>query len=239
VLDWLGVEIENSEGKLVTETRDEARSVRRRAALDAIGVPLPSLLAKLKLGETVRVSSSDGVAPIPFGLAAWRELLDEPRLTASDVFLELVKDVTASRLLVTLHALDPETREGLRALARAGKGSVLRDRDVLDRLARFPAALALSGGEFVLPGGREAHPIWTDLFGVPPSKPAAFLRALFEKDGGRGAYVVEVLQQLPEPVARAFLFGAAGTGPAGLHPPQSTTGTGAPQAPALARMRKL
>jgi hypothetical protein len=212
VLDWLGVEIETSEGKLVTETRDEARSVRRRAALDAIGVPLPSLLAKLKLGETVRVSSSDGAAPIPFGLAAWRELLDEPRLTASDVFLELVKDVTASRLLVTLHALDPETREGLRAIARAGKGSVLRDRDVLDRLARFPAALALSGGEFVLPGGREGHPIWTDLFGVPPSKPAAFLRALFEKDGGRGAYVVEVLQQLPEPVTRALMFGAPGSG---------------------------
>jgi hypothetical protein len=212
VLDWLGVEIENRGEKLVSEARDEARSVRRRAALDAIGVPLSPLLAKLKLGESIRVSSSDGVAPIPFGLAAWRELLDEPRLTASDVFLELVKDVTASRLLVTLHALDPETREGLRAIARAGKGSVLRDRDVLDHLARFPAALALSGGEFVLPGGREAEPIWTDLFGVSPSKPAAFLRALFEKDGGRGAYVVEVLQQLPEPVTRALLFGAPGSG---------------------------
>jgi hypothetical protein len=225
VLDWLGVEIENRGEKLVSEARDEARSVRRRAALDAIGFPLSSLLAKLKLGESVRISSSDGVAPIPFGLAAWRELLDEPRLAASEVFLDLVKDVTASRLLVTFHALDPETRDGLRAIARAGKGSVLRDTDVLDRLARFPAALALSGGEFLLPGGREAQPIWTDLFGVSPSKPAAFLRALFEKDGGRGAYVVEVLQQLPEPVARAFLFGAAGTG--------------ASQSDAIARMRKL
>jgi len=253
VLDWLGVEIENRGETLVSEARDEARSVRRRAALDAIGFPISSLLAKLKLGESVRISSSDGVAPIPFGLAAWRELLDEPRLAASEVFLDLVKDVTASRLLVTLHALDPETREGLRAIARAGKGAVLRDRDVLDRLARFPGALALSGGEFLLPGGREAQPIWTDLFGVSPSQPSAFLRALFEKDGGRGAYVVEVLQQLPEPVARAFLFGAAGTGPTGLHPPQSTagtgpagqhppqsiTGTGASQSDAIARMRKL
>lgn len=222
VLGWLGTKVKRNGDELDVETRDDEHAVRRRAFLDALAIPLPALLTRLRAGERVVVTTADPPAPLPFGLAAWRELLDEPRLSGGDAFLALVKDVTASRLLVTLHALDAETREGLRAIARSGKGSVLRDGDVLDRLARFPAALALSGGEFVLPGGRDALPVWADLFGVPPAKPAAFLRALFEKDAGRGAYVVEVLQQLPEPVTRALLFGG----------PQS-------KSTPVARMRKL
>jgi hypothetical protein len=223
LLSWLGVDVDRKGDEISTEIRDEVRAVRRRALFDAaVGIPVPTLLTKLRAGETVTIALPEGTAPLPFGLDAWRELLDEPRLTSGDAFLELVKNVGGSRLLVTMHALDAETREGLRSIARSGKGSVLRDEDVLDRLARFPGALALSGGELVLPGGREADPIWTDLFGVPPSRPAAFLRALFEKDSGRGAYVVEILQQLPEPVTRALLFGPGGPGPR-----------------AVARMRKL
>ena len=223
LLSWLGVKVDRNGSEVSMEIREDVRAVRRRSVFDAgVGVPLAVLLTKLRAGESVKVALPDGTAPLPFGLEAWRELLDEPRLTSGGAFLELVKNVAASRLLVTMNALDAETREGLRAIARSGKGSVLRDQDVLDRLSRFPGALALSGGELVLPGGREADPIWTDLFGVSPSRPAAFLRALFEKDSGRGAYVVEILQQLPEPVTRALLFGSSGQG-----------------AGAVARMRKL
>jgi hypothetical protein len=223
LLSWLGVDVDRKGGEISTEIRDEVRAVRRRAFFDAVvGIPVPVLLTRLRAGEALKVEVNDGTAPLPFGLDTWRELLDLPRLSASEAFLELVKNVSGSRLLVTMHALDAETREGLRAIARSGRGSVLRDGDVLDGLARFPGALALSGGELVLPGGRDADPIWLDLFGVSPSRPAAFLRALYEKDSGRGAYVVEVLQQLPAPVTRALLFGAAGGG-----------------AGAVARMRKL
>jgi hypothetical protein len=247
VFQWLGFKVKDRGDDFVTESRDDARSARRRAFLDAIGMPAPVLLKRLESGERVAIAPVDDAAPLPFGLVAWRELLDEPRLSAERVFLDLVKDVGASRLLVTLHSLDPETRDGLRAIARAGKGSVLRDVDVLDHIARFPGALALSGGQFALPGGPDAEPLWADVFGDSPSRPGAFLRALFRKDSGRGAYVVEVLQQLPEPVTRALLFGpvtTAGTGPAGLHPPQSTSGTGPaglqpPQSTSPDRIRKL
>lgn len=213
LLSWLGVGVERKGDEIATEIRDDVKAVRRRSCFEAaVATPVPVFLAKLRGGETVTVSLMDDTAPLPFGLDTWRELLDEPRLSSGEVFLELVKNVVGSRLLVTMHALDAETREGLRAIARSGKGSVLRDRDVLDRLARFPGALVLSGGEIVLPGGREADPVWTDLFGVPPSQPGAFLRALFEKDSGRGAYFVEVLQQLRAPVTHALLFGASASG---------------------------
>jgi hypothetical protein len=210
VLAWLGVRVRRGGGDLATENRGDPRSLRGRAFFDAIGVPVPAVLSKLRAREEIVVRTAAETAPIPFGLAAWREMLGDSRLSAAGAFIELVKNVRASRLLVALHALDPETREGLRALAREGRSSVLLHEDVLDCLARFPGALALSGGDFVLPGGKEAEAIWADIFGVAPSKHASFLRALFEKDSGRGAYVVEVLQQLPEPVTRALLFGGTG-----------------------------
>ena len=205
VLEWLGFKVKETEDGVSTDSRDDVRSARRRAFFDAVAMPVPVLLKRLEAGERVVVAPVDETATLPFGLPAWRELLDDSRLSASRVFLDLVKNVGASRLLVTLHSLDPETRAGLRAIARSGRGSVLRDEDVLDHLARFPGALALSGDRFVLPGGRDAEPLWAEIFGASPSKPASFLRALFEKDSGRGAYVVEVLQQLPEPVTRALL----------------------------------
>ena len=213
VLDWLGVDTKKSGDALVPEIGSDPRGVRRRAFFDAVALPVPILVKKLLAGERVTVVPTDEMVPLPFGLETWRELLDQSNLAAGEVFVELVKNIPGSRLLVTLHSLDTDTREGLRAIARSGKGSVLRDPDVLERLSRFPGALALSNGEIVLPGGREANPIWEDLFGVSPSNTAGLLRALFENDEGRGAYVVEVLQQLPAPVTRALLFGGSTPGP--------------------------
>ncbi|HEU5248985.1 MAG TPA: hypothetical protein VFW15_03290 [Thermoanaerobaculia bacterium] len=212
VLEWLGFNAKERGGEIVTESRDAARSVRRQNFFQAVALPAPVLMSKLRAGESVVVAPADGTAPLPFGLSAWRELLGNPRLSDGDVFLELVKNVGGSRLLVTLHALDSETRDGLRALARSGKGSVLFDEDVLDRLARFPGALALWGGQLVLPGGHGAGPLWADVFGVAPARTAAFIRALFHKDAGRGAYTVEVFQQLPDRLARALLFGGSADG---------------------------
>ena len=67
----------------------------------------------------------------------------------------------------------------------------------------------MRGGRFVLPGGAAADPIWTEIFGVPPSERNAFLKALYNKDGGKGAYVVDVLQHLPDEKVRELLFGPA------------------------------
>src|SRR5437867_6282292 len=143
VLDWLGFKVKEREGGIATESRDDARSARRRAFFDAVAMPVPVLLKRLEARERVVVAPVDETAPLPFGLAAWRELTDDPRFSAGRAFLELVQNVGASRLLVTLHSLDSASRDGLRAIERAGEGSVLRDQAVLENLARFPGALAL------------------------------------------------------------------------------------------------
>ena len=84
--------------------------------------------------------------------------------------------------------------------------------DELDAFSRFPEALMIREGRFVLPGGKDAEPIWTDIFGVQPADRAGFLRALYGTDNGKGAYVVDTLQHLPDTTVHELLFGKTGGG---------------------------
>ena len=70
----------------------------------------------------------------------------------------------------------------------------------------------LRDGRFVLPGGKDAEPVWADVVGVAPSDRIAFLPALFQTDSGKAAYVAAVLQQLPDALARELLLGRTGGG---------------------------
>ncbi len=214
-LDWLGFTVRDDGAELETERRNDETSLRRQSFLDAIGTPTAAFLARLRAGEAVEISAGDATAPLPFGLEAWRETLSEPGLTVDNAFLFFVQNIRASRMLVALHGLDPETREGLRGLLRDSGGrplgwKMLYD-EVLEPFSRYPEALRLRDGRFLLPGGAEAEPIWTATFGVPSDR-AAFLNAFYTADGEKGAYVVDTLQHLREEEARELLFGQ-GAGP--------------------------
>ena len=85
--------------------------------------------------------------------------LDKPALSAAEAFLYFVKNVEASRMLVALHALDADTRNEVRTMVRDGKGRnlgwrILYDK-VLDTFTRFPEALVVRDGRFVLPAVRK------------------------------------------------------------------------------------
>jgi len=215
-LGWLGFKVKGEAGSFSTERKEDERSVRRQTFLDRLDTPLSVFLSKLKAGEKVTIASSDEGAPFPFGLAAWRDTLDEPKLSTAEAFLYFVKNVQASRMLVALHALDPDTRDGLRGLFRDGKGRSLGWRllyeKALDAFCRFPEALTLRGGHFVLPGGKEAEAIWADIVGVSPGNRLEFLTALYQTDSGKPAYVVDVLQQLQDRTAKELLLGRTGGG---------------------------
>ena len=231
-LTWLGFKVGGGGPSFTTEQRDDQESLRRQTFLDALGTPTASVLARLHAGEAVTIASADETAPLPFGIAAWRETLDAPKLSASSAFTDLVKDVKASRMLVALHALDPETREGLRSLLPDRKGRpvawrILYD-EVLEAFARFPEALSIREGRFVLPGGKEAEPVWTDIIGASPTDRADFLRALYKTDSGKAAYVVDVLNQLPDSAAHKLLLGNTAGGKAAVS--QAVPVAGSPQA---------
>ncbi|MGE5276500.1 MAG: hypothetical protein ACM3SU_05865 [Acidobacteriota bacterium] len=213
-LEWLGFEVRGNGPSFEADRRADEKSKRRQSFLDALGTPTASFLGTLHAGSTATIACGDGTAPLPFGLAAWRETLSEPDLTTANAFLSFVRNVRASRMLVALQALDPQTREAIRALQSAKgdrrSGWRMLSEEGLDAFASHPEALLIREGRIVLPGGPQADPIWTDVFGVAPSDRGAFLEAFYRKDGGKAAYVVDVLGHLPEETARKVLFGSAG-----------------------------
>ncbi len=213
-LGWLGVEVAGQASGTL-ETRTDSQSLRRRRFFEAVGMPVPAFVSRLRAGQPVVVSPVDEVVPLPLGVAAWRAILEERKLTVDDAFLYFVQNVRASRMLVTVQTLDAGTLESLASLG-GSKGiaaplAVLYER-ALDAFAHYPEAISISDGRFNLPGGREADPIWKDVFGVSPATPAKFLRALYETDSGKGAYVVDALQQLPDSVSRIVVLGRTGGG---------------------------
>lgn len=215
-LEWLGFAVEGEPRSFSAERRADLLSLRRRDFLDTLGASEQAMLARLRAGEKVTIAAADETAPLPFGIAAWREILNEPSLEAPSAFLYFLKNVRASRMLVALHALDPETREGLSTLLRDEKGQPLAWRilygEAFDSFTRFPEALSLRDGTFALPGGKDAEAIWTDIVGVSPSNRAKFLSSLYRADSGKAAYVIDALQQLPDRNARELLLGRAGRG---------------------------
>ena len=101
-LAWFGIEISGEPAGWTAETRNDSESLRRRRYLDALGWPLPVFLSRLRSGQPVVVAPRDEAVPLPLGLAAWREILRERKLTTEDAFLYFVQNVPASRMLVTV-----------------------------------------------------------------------------------------------------------------------------------------
>ena len=217
-LSWLGVKVRGEGERLELEPETDPDALRRHAFLEALGYPLPDVLRRLRNGQEVPIACSDGEADLPFGLTVWRDTLDlDPdELTREKAFVELVRNVPASRMLVALHGVDGRTREEARRLIRVEKGSAGGWRLLLDRalegFSRFPEALVIRDGRFDLPGGADADAVWSDVVGTPTSDRAGFLTALFAADGGKAAYVVDALRQLPPAAARAFVLGRTGGG---------------------------
>lgn len=129
--------------------------------------------------------------PAPLDAETWRALLAvQPH---EDLFTRLVTDNAALLVAVGLMSTDPSVR----ALFPS-------DRDLLRDIHRQWAgpfviaarSLRLVDGQIVVPGGEHADAIWTRLAGEPPSRPAAFVRALVSRDAGRLAWYFDTVASL-------------------------------------------
>src|SRR4029078_4144601 len=94
-----------------------------RRFLDALGWPMPVLLSRLRAGLPVAVAPRDETVPLPLGLAVWREITNEGKISAEDAFLFFVQNVRASRLLLTVQALDAGTLVGPAAVSGGTQGT--------------------------------------------------------------------------------------------------------------------
>jgi hypothetical protein len=216
-IEWLGYRVRGEGTGFEVEPRADDRSRRRQKYLDVLGLPGSEALRRLADGKEVRVECGDGEVELPFGLAAWRETLglDEKRLNAGNAFLHFVRSVPASRMMVSLHAVDARTREELRSVGGAPGGyagwKLLHDK-ALDGFALYPEALVMRGGRIRLPGGDGAEKAWEEVLGTPSADAAQFLVKLFASSSGKAAYVADALRPLPERTARAFVLGPEARG---------------------------
>jgi hypothetical protein len=205
-IEFLGFSVVGNGVAIETERRGDAAAMRRQRFLDALGTPTASFLGRLRDGETVTVSAPDATVPLPYGLDAWRRTLASRDLSKDTAFVAFLRDVRASRMLVALDALDPETRDGLRDAGDPPLGWRTLYVEALEGVARFPEALRARDGRFELPGGAEAEPLWKATVGAPAAG-ASFWRGFYTQNQGKAAYVADSLWHLRDEQLRPLLFG--------------------------------
>lgn len=136
----------------------------------------------------------------PLTAEHWRDVMQLPG--KADVFGALLSNRSALLACAAAMAADPS----MRALLE-------RDRGLLRAIVKTaPAAfwiaarsLKVEKDRVSVPGGAAAEPIWEALVEVRVTRPAEFLRALLQKDGGRLAWFYDTVAAMtPERYAAAI-----------------------------------
>ena len=198
--------------------------VPARALASAAGLPLTDPSALLLRVVRVMFDSRDGAVSarhrtevrralsvadrkptdkvaLPLDPSIWRETILQWQVPDRDLVAAILDDRDASLLYHGLSALDDETlawlgpdRETLRYLRRHAA-----------LFATFGRSVRVSGGRVMVPGGAAAEGVWTNLTGVDPGRPAAFIQRIFHDNDGRLAFLYDTVEHLDTPRQRFAL----------------------------------
>ncbi len=179
VLQLLGWRLVQEEGGSIVEPGDEEADGYRQSIPSALGIDEIAMKQDLEAGRSFRFDVRSENARL-LGGAAWGVLLQgQPDLPGglAEVF---TRDWRFAEAYAGLSAMGADVATSV--VAGIGlRAAVTRYADVL---WPYAGAFALSNGVAVVPGGPQAEPAWTKLVGASPHAPAAFFRALLEKDRG-------------------------------------------------------
>lgn len=140
-------------------------------------------------------SASTDVVPLPLTPEDWEEAVFQRRVAPADFLPTLLADRNASLLYFGLASLDDETLTFLRR--ERGLLRILYQRHA-GAFAASAEGLRVHGSQVVVPGGKQAEPLWEDLLQQKLSNPTRFIEMMLERDGGRPAYLLETLTRLDE-----------------------------------------
>lgn len=125
----------------------------------------------------------------------WRDTILRRQVADNQLIPAILSERTTALLYHGLAALDDETL-----------GALGPDRETLEVLRRHAGTFATFGrsfrihaGRVVVPGGHRAEPLWQELVGVEPSRPAPFVRRLLTGESGRLAFFFDALSHLDAP----------------------------------------
>ena len=179
ILAELGLKVVSQGDRYTLEPGDHPGDGSRQLALAAFGVD------ELALRQVVE-SKREFAFEIPrenarlVGGPAWGVVLKDPDMAGGPAEA-FTRDWRFTRVYSGLGAMDSDTAAAV--VAAIGLPNLIVKYS--ESMADYGEAIGLDGKSVAVPGGAKAQPIWGRLAGADPQKPAAFLRALFEKDHGQ------------------------------------------------------
>lgn len=180
VLALLGWKLVRNGETLSAEPGDQAIDGLRQRIPAAFGIDELDLRAAIESGRPFEFAFPIESARL-IGGAAWNILLkDFPDVSgaAAEVF---IRDRRFARVYAGLGSMEADAAGAV--VSALGLTTLLTKYSGL--LADTGDALKMDGNRVAAPGGARANAVWARLAGANPQNPVAFLRALFERDGGR------------------------------------------------------
>ncbi len=204
VLDLIGLRLMENRGTYTVASANDKAAVARVQRLDALGVDVEHVEARLNAGETIHLTLPTELVPVPLTTKWWSERVFRRAVPAPDLFAAILANPYAAFLCRGLAGLDDETLEFV------AESHELVERhlagDMAPVFAAFAGSLRVHAGRVVTPGGDLAVPLWESVVGHKTTEPDAFIGALLSRDSGHLAYLYDLIAELDAPRA-AFALG--------------------------------
>jgi hypothetical protein len=161
---------------------------------------------RARVMEALRTSPavSKETVPLPLTPSLWCDAILERPVPDTELVAAILSSRQTALLYYGLSALDEETL-----------GWLATDREALAHIRKhsgafsaFGRSVRVRGGRVLVPGGSGAAPLWQRVIGADPANPRAFVRALFQSDRGRTAFLYDTIAHLDPPRQQFALAGS-------------------------------
>jgi hypothetical protein len=200
VLNLFGWRLVHSKEGIAVQSSEKKEKAANQDLASALAVDQQAMQSAFRKGAAFEIEIPWDEVPILFDEATWRSAAHADKL-AGGIAEALAQTPDLARAYLGLSSVDRFTASVL--TADFGLGS-----KYAELLANYSSALGITNGHAAVPGGAAAEPLWARLTGAPPSDPARFFRALFEKDQGRLLIWFFQLSQLDAAHQRFFTASA-------------------------------
>ncbi len=180
VLELLGWKLISKDGSFLVQPGDQPADGPRQRIPAAFGIDEISMQTALESGKSFQFEVPSENARLVGG-NDWASILKDLPSIPGGMAAAFTLDVRVAKTYAGLGAMGPDASSAIiRAVGL--RNLVLLDSDAL---ARYGESFAVNKTGVVVPGGPDSEPVWRKLVGANPRDPAAFFRALVQKNEGR------------------------------------------------------
>ncbi len=179
-LALIGWKVADSPRGPLVEIEERAVGEFRQPVAAALGIDEVAMQEKLQGGGTYTVELRSDAARLVGG-DAWTEIVTGAQTLPGGLAEAFVRDTRLARVYAGLSLVGPEVAAAL--VASTGLRGLVERHSA--QLVRYSTAFVMKDGAVALPGGPAAAGVWENFVRVSPARPAAFFRALLERDGGK------------------------------------------------------